>query len=126
MAHRTVTPDVEVLPVLPSLDLAETRDFYSDHLGFEATVYKDEGYLILRRGPMELHFWKAADRALCEQTSVYIRGDIGPLHTEFSARGVPGITDLQVRPWGMREFYIHDPHGNLLRFGQAWPPEPTG
>ena len=22
------------------------------------------------------------------------------------------------RPWGMREFYVMDPNGNLLRFGQ--------
>jgi len=22
-----------------------------------------------------------------------------------------------VRPWNMKEFYIHDPHGNLLKFG---------
>jgi hypothetical protein len=24
-----------------------------------------------------------------------------------------------VRPWNMKEFHIHDPHGNLLRFGCA-------
>ena len=24
----------------------------------------------------------------------------------------------QVRPWGMREFYVIDPHGNLLKFGE--------
>jgi hypothetical protein len=25
---------------------------------------------------------------------------------------------MEVRPWNMEEFYIHDPHGNLLRFGR--------
>ncbi|RUU94710.1 VOC family protein, partial [Mesorhizobium sp. M6A.T.Cr.TU.017.01.1.1] len=24
-----------------------------------------------------------------------------------------------VRPWNMKEFYVWDPHGNLLRFGCA-------
>jgi catechol 2,3-dioxygenase-like lactoylglutathione lyase family enzyme len=113
-------PDrVEVLPVLPSLNIAETKDFYAGKLGFSEIVRETETYLILSRPGMELHFWLAKDRALCEQSSVYLRGGgIGALHDEFQARAVPGLTEMAVRPWNMEEFYIHDPHGNLLRFGR--------
>ena len=39
-------------------------------------------------------------------------------------RGVPQLSGFEVRPWNMKEFYIFDPHGNLLRFGCA--PEEVG
>jgi catechol 2,3-dioxygenase-like lactoylglutathione lyase family enzyme len=113
-------PDrIEVLPVLPSLDIAETLAFYRDELGFETVVHQAADYLILRRDEMELHFWLTDDRSLCERTSVYLRGGgIGALHGEYSAGGVKSLSDLETRPWNMEEFYVHDPHGNLLRFGR--------
>lgn len=114
-------PDrIEVLPVLPSLDIKETRDFYTKQLGFAEIVHETADYLIVRRPGMELHFWLADDRGLCEKTSVYLRGGgIGDLHREFSDRNVASLTPMTVRPWNMEEFYIHDPHGNLLRFGRT-------
>jgi len=79
-----------------------------------------DSYLIIRRGEMEIHLWKSDDLKLPEVSSCYIRGgEVPALHTEFSARGVDKLTDFTVRPWNMKEFYIHDPHGNLLRFGCA-------
>lgn len=113
-------PDrIEVLPVLPSLDIRETFDFYTTLLGFSEVVYRADDYLILRRPDMELHFRLADDRTLCERTSVYLRGGgIGDLHREFSERDVPTLTPMAVQPWNMEEFYIHDPHGNLLRFAR--------
>ncbi len=110
---------IEVLPVLPSLNIGETLAFYRDKLGFDVIVHQAEGYLILRRGGMELHFWLTDDRSLCERTSIYLRGGgIGDLHREFSTKGIERLSDMTVRPWNMEEFYIHDPHGNLLRFGR--------
>ena len=49
------------IPVLASLDIAATRDFYVGMLGF-AVGHQDAGYLILRRDAMELHFWRTDDR----------------------------------------------------------------
>lgn len=106
------------IPVLASLDLGETERFYRDRLGFSVTAYGD--YLIARRDRMEIHFWLASDRSHPEHTSCYIRGgQIAALYEEFGAEDVPGLSAFEVRPWNMKEFYIHDPHGNLLRFGGA-------
>lgn len=105
------------IPILASLGIAASRRFYAEQLGFTAT-YEDEAYLIVRRDEMELHFWLAADPIHPENTSCYIRGGQVPaLYEEYRARGVPGLSPFEVRPWRMREFCIHDPHGNLLRFG---------
>jgi catechol 2,3-dioxygenase-like lactoylglutathione lyase family enzyme len=116
----TENPDrIEVLPVLPSLDIQQTFDFYTTLLGFSEVVDRADDYLILRRPDMELHFRLTDDRTLCERTSVYLRGGgIGDLHREFSERDVPTLTPMAVRAWNMEEFYIHDPHGNLLRFAR--------
>lgn len=106
------------IPALASLDIGESALFYRSWLGFGVERFDD--YLIARRDGMELHFWLAQDRTHPEHTSCYIRGGQVPaLYEEFRARGVPRLSDFAVRPWDMKEFYIHDPHGNLLRFGCA-------
>lgn len=114
---------VEVLPILPSLDIAATRDFYRTFLAFDEIVYEDAAYLIIRRdfcgSPMELHFWQTDDRSLCEKSAIYIRGGgIDALHAQFSTLGTPSLSEMTVRPWHMEEFYVWDPHGNLLKFGR--------
>jgi catechol 2,3-dioxygenase-like lactoylglutathione lyase family enzyme len=104
------------IPVLASLDLAESQRFYESRLGFAGEAYGN--YLIVRRNRMEIHFWLADDRRYPEHTSCYIRGgEILDLYTEFAAHGVPGLSPVEDKPWGMTEFHIIDPHGNLLRFG---------
>lgn len=105
------------IPVLASLDLEESRAFYVDRLGF-ALVYVGANYLIVRRGEMEIHFWLTDDRRFPENTSCYVRGgEVALLHEEWRAAGVARLSDFSTRPWGMKEFHLHDPHGNLLRFG---------
>jgi catechol 2,3-dioxygenase-like lactoylglutathione lyase family enzyme len=104
------------IPVLASLDLNETAAFYEDRLGFRLRLRADD-YLIVEREGCEIHFWLCADRHVAEHTSCYLRGDTAALHADFARRGLP--LDLPVtRPWGMRELYVVDPHGNLLKIGE--------
>ncbi|ADU13307.1 glyoxalase superfamily protein [Asticcacaulis excentricus] len=115
---------LDVLPILPSLSLSETQRFYREFLGFDATVFEDHNYLILRRdafgSPIELHFWLTDRRELCEQSAVYIRGGgIDRLHQEFWQKDRLRVSPILPRPWGMTEFYIQDPHRNLLKFGRV-------
>lgn len=107
------------IPILASLDIRESEAFYTGHLGFSSRVYEEEEYLIVIRDGMEIHFWKTTNRAFPENTSCYIEGtQVADLWTEYSAKGVPGLSaDFAVRGWGMAEFYVHDVHGNLLKFG---------
>ncbi len=108
------------IPILPSPDIAVSRAFYRDRLGFQAVEPDMAQYLIVRRDEMEIHFWFCEDRKLPEVSSVYIRGGQVPsLYDEYLARGVERLSAFTVRLWDMKEFYVHDPHGNLLRFGCA-------
>lgn len=104
------------MPVLPSLDLAETEQAYGA-LRFAVTV-KAEGTLILRRDQVELMFWPCPDRRICEASGVYLRvGEVDALAAEAKSAGWR-VTPPADQPWGQREAYLFDPHGNLLRLGQ--------
>ena len=106
------------IPTLASLNIDETLAFYTGRLGFRGERIGD--YAIVKRDQMEIHFWLANDRIYPESTSCYIRGgQVVALYDEFKARGVEKLSDFAIRPWNMKEFYVHDPHGNLLRFGCA-------
>lgn len=104
------------IPVLASLNIGQSREFYSDKLGF-ACLQQAPDYLIMARDGCELHFWHCTDRSIAENTSCYVRGDTGALHADFARRGL-SVAAPVVCAWGMKELYVIDPHGNLLKFGE--------
>jgi catechol 2,3-dioxygenase-like lactoylglutathione lyase family enzyme len=108
-------------PVLASLDHAATAAFYAK-LGFSVAVH-DPDYLIMGRDGIELHFWRCEDRRIAEAMSCYLRSpNVDALYREFSeSAGEIEMSEPRDYEWGMREFYVWDPNGNLLRFGQRVP-----
>lgn len=116
-----MTDYATTIPVLASLNIAASAQFYNDILGFRIG-YQDDNYLIVQRDRMEIHFWLTDDKRYPENTSCYIRGgQVVALYAEYRAKnfGTGRLSAFSVRPWNMQEFYVHDPHGNLLRFGCA-------
>jgi catechol 2,3-dioxygenase-like lactoylglutathione lyase family enzyme len=112
------TPQIKsTVPVLASLDLKETLDFYTVRLGFKVCG-EFEDYAIVSRDDAEIHFWKCEDRHIAENTSCYVRtSGIQILYEEFTKRGLT-LEQPFIQPWGMKELYVIDPHGNLLKFGE--------
>jgi catechol 2,3-dioxygenase-like lactoylglutathione lyase family enzyme len=105
------------IPMLASLNIDETIGFYTQKLGFTERL-KMDGYAILSRDGAELHFWLCTERHIAENTSCYMRvADINVLYEEFKANGV-SLEPPSIRPWGMEEMYVTDPHGNLIKLGQ--------
>lgn len=112
-------------PILPSRDLAETRAFYKK-LGFEPW-WGDGGpweYEIVSRGNLVVHFFQESSLipSECDSGCYWRVGDADALHGEFAALGLPGagiprLTAPADQPWGMREFTLVDPSGNLVRIG---------
>jgi catechol 2,3-dioxygenase-like lactoylglutathione lyase family enzyme len=110
----------KVCPLFPSADVAKAAVWYRDKLGFKiGNVYPDHGYAIVHRDGIEIHFYACDDRKVAENTSAYFRpDDIDGLHdTMTGAREGGRISDIRDRDWDMREFYVWDPDGNLLKFG---------
>lgn len=129
MGTHTEATDIAI-PILPSRAIDETVAFYR-RLGFEGGAHRaDAGYAILRRGRLELHFF--AHPALVPAASCagcYLRvQDVDNLHQAFATHplpthGIPRLTAPENKPWGLREFALVDPDGNLLRVGQVLAPE---
>ncbi len=109
-------------PILAAQDLRRTRAFY-ESLGFEA-AYNDDRYEILRRGNLVVHLEPRDDLVpATNRASCYWRvADADLLYREFTSlglpsEGVPCLTAPADEPWGMREFTLKDPAGNLIRVG---------
>ncbi len=113
------------IPILPSRSLNATLEFYAA-LGFEGGVHDhNSDYAILRRGSIELHFFTHKDLVAAESfAGCYLRVlDVESIYSAASSmglarNGIPRVDILEDKPWGLREFAIVDPDGNLLRIGQ--------
>ncbi len=107
------------IPVLPSLNLDETIAFYL-RLGFKVWSRHEGDYAILARESHEIHFF-LMDNLVPSASffGCYWRvEDAESLYKEFVAAGIPKVHPMEEKPWGMKEFALIDPHGNLIRIGQ--------
>ena len=113
-------------PILPSRDLNETRSFYKS-IGFDAwfSGRGNPDYEIVSRGNLVVHFVLSRELKPFENESgCYWRvSDADALHKELAilnlpSSGIPRLERPENKPWGMREFALLDPSGNLIRIGQ--------
>lgn len=107
-----------VCPILAAADIPAAVDWYCAHLGFERRAATAQFGAVERDG-LVLHFWPCQERMIAENTSAYVLvDDVDGLHATFDgARAGGRLSEVADRAWGMREFYVWDPDGNLLRFG---------
>lgn len=107
------------IPVLPSLDLDETVAFYKK-LGFKLWSRHEDDYAVLARESCELHFFLMGNLdPVASFFGCYWRvEDAEALYLEFVAARIPNVHPMEDKPWGMKEFALIDPHGNLIRIGQ--------
>ena len=117
------------VPILPSRDLRETLAFY-ERLGFanQGAPPEEWDYLIIGRGGIELHFYAAPDTdPLTTSAGCYLRvADADAVHDEWKTIGVAADPNTGSRleaptdtDYGMREFALIDPSGNLIRVGSV-------
>jgi catechol 2,3-dioxygenase-like lactoylglutathione lyase family enzyme len=114
------------IPQLPARSMVRTIAFYS-RLGFDVEVVSPAGdYAIGHRGALEVHFFHHPGLIPQESSfGCYFRvGDVDALYAQLSTANLPGagiprMTTLENKPWGMREFAIVDDDGSLIRVGQV-------
>jgi catechol 2,3-dioxygenase-like lactoylglutathione lyase family enzyme len=110
-------------PKLPMRNKAITREFYCNQLGFEVFGADFEGYLMVQKDQIQLHFFEFLNlNPLENYGQVYIR-----------TQGIEGVYNqllknkvaihpagyLETKSWGQKEFSILDPDHNLLTFGES-------
>lgn len=109
-------------PKLPMRNKAVTKDFYINKLGFEQYGGDFDGYLMIEKDSVQIHFFEFNELDPKENYGqIYIRtDDIDGLYKSFQNNqvNIHPNGDLQTKPWGQKEFSILDPDSNLLTFGQ--------
>ncbi|MGN6502958.1 MAG: bleomycin resistance protein [Pseudolysinimonas sp.] len=113
------------IPNLPSRDFAATTAFYGG-FGF-VVVHRDESWLILRRGQLQLEFFPFPD--LVPQESSFMCSirvdDVNDLYRQIAAAGVPEadaglprLHPIRQQPWGQRAGFLIDVDGTQLHLIQ--------
>jgi catechol 2,3-dioxygenase-like lactoylglutathione lyase family enzyme len=107
-------------PVLASLDIQRSVEFFRSRLGFSVLHAQQGVYGVVSRDAVSIHFWACPERRIAEHTSCRVRvDDVEHLFAECLAGGiVHPNAPLQDKPWGAREFGVVDPDGNLITFAQ--------
>jgi catechol 2,3-dioxygenase-like lactoylglutathione lyase family enzyme len=111
---------VSAVPILASLNSAETIAFYTEKLDF---IFHSEwdGYLIFSKYDITLHFWPTTDPDIPKHTGCYINvNKVEQLYQRYEPLGVIHPNGkLAEMPWGMHQFSILDNNGNIIHFGES-------
>jgi uncharacterized glyoxalase superfamily protein PhnB len=119
-------------PVLLVEELEPAIEFYRDVLGFEVKmVMALEGFAQLESGAVEVmlegreamakDFPSLADAPAGGSTVLYIETeDVDALRRQVEGK-TKVVIDLRDQPYGMREFVLRDPSGNLLTLASPIP-----
>jgi uncharacterized glyoxalase superfamily protein PhnB len=108
------------IPVLASVDPAESVEFWKK-LGASDTFVTDDGrYGGVEWNGVEFHFYRTDDRALLENSLCRFRmSSIDALYQELLSHNVIHPNGHpETKPYGYREFSILDPFGILYTFSQ--------
>lgn len=109
----------KVIPTLPVRSVDESVAYY-ERLGFEliATYPGEQTYAVVRRDDAELHFYEFPVDPKENLAGCYLRiEDAVALYDEWVAAGIGILKPIEETDYGLREFAVSDPNGNLLRIG---------
>ena len=122
MQNKTRVLDVN--PVIPAKNIAESLAFYREKLGF-TKVFDDAGgveesinYAGVARDGLCLHLQSTVPGQSDATPLIRIRVEnIEPLYEEYVAKGVISANGhLEEKPWGSKDFGLYDPNGAALVF----------
>lgn len=109
----------KIMPELPQSDVPAAVAHYRDVLGFEINHAQETLGVMDRDGMRILLIARTERHTGIGSAYAYVR-DADELHAELTAKGA-GVEGPPVsRPWGLREFVVHDPEGNRITFGQPF------
>ncbi len=113
----------DINPKIPMRDKSVTREFYINKLGFQQFGNDYDGYLMIQKDNIQIHFFEFKELDPKENYGqVYIRtDDIDNFYQSMLDKNlaIHPAGHLQAKPWGQKEFAMLDPDNNLLTFGQS-------
>lgn len=109
------------IPHLRILDYDEAVTFYVETLGFEIEFeWRNEPrlpvYMGIRRGTLHTHLseYEASGPPGQGRGMTLSVADADTWYKALKEKGVSFAREIETRPWGARDFMIHDPFGNTI------------
>jgi GNAT superfamily N-acetyltransferase len=126
MTSEAVAAPVRSEPILAVADVVTTVRFYCDRLGFTGEWFWGKpptfgGVSWQRVSVMFCLQPELAARVEGHQHAFFVSGIEG-LYERHRGNGVPIISPLEAKPWGLKEYTTRDPNGYHLRFGEPITP----
>lgn len=108
---------VSAIPVLQALNIDDTITFYEKKLGF-TKLHQEEGFAIVYRDAVHIHFTQCSDTYLPENTACRINvTDVESLYQEYKPKGVlRPDAHVETTWWGTKDLHLIDLNGNLITF----------
>lgn len=113
------------VPFMPVRDLAETVAYYRDQLGFYKEWFWGNEDAGIKRDNMHLLFNYSPDYAAIVNTAerhfeiMWFVDNVEDIYKEFKEKNVTIASDLEDKPWGVREFTVEDINGYYLRIAEG-------
>jgi catechol 2,3-dioxygenase-like lactoylglutathione lyase family enzyme len=106
-----------LVPNLPVRDVVAAQRWYRDSLGLEINWLWEDNFGSVGRQNVELFLYRSDEPhpMIC---SIFV-DDADAVYEDCRARGADIASELESKPWGMREFSVRDPDGHILRIGHG-------
>lgn len=109
--------------VLAVKDLAVSAAYFKDKLGFDLD-FTDPGWEFLSFGDFKVMLGECSDALWAHETgdhswfahALIVNAD--EVYEELVGRGAVIISQIEDKPWGIREFCVKTPDGHRIAFGQ--------
>jgi catechol 2,3-dioxygenase-like lactoylglutathione lyase family enzyme len=104
-----------VIPNLPARDVRAAQEWYRETLGLEIKWLWEDNFGSVGSGYVELFLYETEDPQ--PVTCSLFVDDVDAIYERSRERGGEIVSELEPKPWRLREFSIRDPDGNVLRIG---------
>ena len=107
-------------PILLVPDVPATAAFYHEILGFKSDpVTATPAYTVVWRDNAAVHLARGEGAPTGVRIFFWVK-DVNTLYEQVRARGAVIAVPLETRPYGIRDFSMHDPNGVEVVCGQDW------
>ena len=105
-----------IAPEIPVANLSDSLGYYERQLGFKVVIEMPErDYAIVERDDIAIHLFQQS-RAH-SRVGIHVFTDkLEELHAELEKRGAHLTQGIEMKPWGNRDFRIHDLSHNEIKF----------
>jgi uncharacterized glyoxalase superfamily protein PhnB len=113
------------VPFMPVRNLQETIDYYRDKLGFynewfwknmDAGIARDNMRLLFNYAPDHVDMINTQDKHF---EVMWFVDNVNEIYQEYKEKDVTIASELEDKPWGVREFTVLDINGYYLRIAEG-------